>query len=487
MKQRDSNSEDAPESPSSSNSIPTVTNAPLPSLFYSPPSEERDLGSVMQQRQRLHRRSSRKVRRWLAEQHRASTGSELEDTSDLSDAPVVGTACNPYLAYPQLKSRSPGATAEQDERGTLESFIVVEDDDIRQADEELQRAVHEEQAGPSTPTRSTPIDSPTPSKTRRYSSLLHAHSPLRNLHLSFPSSRRQSSTSTSAPQTSPASKSLFQKSSSSTFTPQHTRATSWSSICLPGHKQTTVEDPPESPRSSSTWRFKRPSVLGHFSSSTQTSLMSHPRDEEELAPPRPSFSSSAGSYSSASTSRTPITEPPKTPRSPRTFSFGSTRTVPAGLGNPFYPASTLSLSPSNYSEFGQPKSLSQQVSTLRVPFASKPPINNTLPPVPPTPTTVHYGSKVHVPSVLTTPGERKKKKLVISGIGIGEVTRFEAVKRWCEGFGELSQITRMPSGDIYVHFRKAEVADRVCRLNARVYIDGVGSVSLSWFTGKKPT
>ena len=64
----------------------------------------------------------------------------------------------------------------------------------------------------------------------------------------------------------------------------------------------------------------------------------------------------------------------------------------------------------------------------------------------------------------------------------------------------------MPNGDLHIDFRKAEVADtvrlsysrffwwdmsqrilmQVCRINARVHINGVGSVLLSWYSGKKP-
>lgn len=80
---------------------------------------------------------------------------------------------------------------------------------------------------------------------------------------------------------------------------------------------------------------------------------------------------------------------------------------------------------------------------------------------------------------------RKKKKLVVSGVGPNELRKFEGVKRWCESFGEVSQIVRMPNGDLHVHFRLPEVADTVCRLRAKVYISGVGSVQLSWFTGDK--
>lgn len=79
----------------------------------------------------------------------------------------------------------------------------------------------------------------------------------------------------------------------------------------------------------------------------------------------------------------------------------------------------------------------------------------------------------------------KKKKLIVSGIGPDDTRRFEGVKRWCESFGEVSQIMRMPNGDLHVYFRSAEVADTVCRLRAKVYIAGVGSVNLSWYAGNK--
>jgi hypothetical protein len=56
-----------------------------------------------------------------------------------------------------------------------------------------------------------------------------------------------------------------------------------------------------------------------------------------------------------------------------------------------------------------------------------------------------------------------------------------AVKRWCESFGELRRISRK-DGALHVSWKKASVADTVCRLEARVFIKGVGSVALSWIT-----
>lgn len=81
--------------------------------------------------------------------------------------------------------------------------------------------------------------------------------------------------------------------------------------------------------------------------------------------------------------------------------------------------------------------------------------------------------------------QSRKKRLVVSGIALNDSTRLEGVQKWCESFGEVDQVTRMPNGDLHVNFRKAEVADMVCRVRARVQIAGVGSVHLSWTYGHK--
>jgi len=71
--------------------------------------------------------------------------------------------------------------------------------------------------------------------------------------------------------------------------------------------------------------------------------------------------------------------------------------------------------------------------------------------------------------------------LVISGAG---PLQEEGVRHWWEGFGKVSQVRCMPNGDLWVNFRE-EVADTVCRVQATVFIREVGSVSLSWFSGRK--
>jgi len=80
--------------------------------------------------------------------------------------------------------------------------------------------------------------------------------------------------------------------------------------------------------------------------------------------------------------------------------------------------------------------------------------------------------------------QRKKKKLVIRGVRSNERRKLEAARRWCERFGEVNQIVRMPNEDLHVDFKSAEVAETVCRLRAKVFISGVGSVYLSWYVGK---
>ncbi|KAI0252890.1 hypothetical protein BJV78DRAFT_1281237 [Lactifluus subvellereus] len=77
-----------------------------------------------------------------------------------------------------------------------------------------------------------------------------------------------------------------------------------------------------------------------------------------------------------------------------------------------------------------------------------------------------------------------EKRLIVSGLEEGNLDAELAVKRWCESFGELRRISRK-DGTLHVSWKKASVADTVCRLEARVFIKGVGSVGLSWITEPK--
>ncbi|KAH9059595.1 hypothetical protein EDB87DRAFT_1735553 [Lactarius vividus] len=86
-----------------------------------------------------------------------------------------------------------------------------------------------------------------------------------------------------------------------------------------------------------------------------------------------------------------------------------------------------------------------------------------------------------VDSSVTLNAIRGEKRLIVSGLEEGNLDAELAVKRWCESFGELRRISRK-DGALHVSWKKASVADTVCRLEARVFIKGVGSVALSWIT-----
>ncbi|KAA1473626.1 hypothetical protein DENSPDRAFT_765065, partial [Dentipellis sp. KUC8613] len=83
------------------------------------------------------------------------------------------------------------------------------------------------------------------------------------------------------------------------------------------------------------------------------------------------------------------------------------------------------------------------------------------------------------------PGKGKGRRLIVSGIAADDVRGEQAVKKWCEGFGEVSKVGRRPNGAMEIRWKKAEVAETVCRLQAQVNIKGAGSVVLSWLEEKK--
>ncbi|KAG2350855.1 hypothetical protein BDR05DRAFT_869022 [Suillus weaverae] len=144
---------------------------------------------------------------------------------------------------------------------------------------------------------------------------------------------------------------------------------------------------------------------------------------------------------------------------------------------------------------GFPSSLARKSSTIRLPFSPKSKaLDSALPSIfveapDTTRPRIVYTGKSHAPRVslssIASQSRSAKKKLVIGGIAPNDIKRLEAVQKWCQSFGEVDQITRMPNGDLHVNFHKAEVADTVCRVRAKVYIAGVGSVHLSWYSGNK--
>ena len=53
-----------------------------------------------------------------------------------------------------------------------------------------------------------------------------------------------------------------------------------------------------------------------------------------------------------------------------------------------------------------------------------------------------------------------------------------------QSFGEVRSMLRKENGEIHVDWRKSSIAETVCRIRAGVFINGAGSVNLSWYTGK---
>ncbi|EIN14007.1 hypothetical protein PUNSTDRAFT_140406 [Punctularia strigosozonata HHB-11173 SS5] len=232
-------------------------------------------------------------------------------------------------------------------------------------------------------------------------------------------------------------------------------------------------------RALGTWTYRRPrpSVVGHFSDPYVPQAVG-PQDTS-LPPSRPSMSSTT-TYSTSTTSVTSSS----TFSSSRKYSFGS---IGQSSGSMFRSSGpSLWSLPTNATHMFDPpnstKTLADEtpVKTVRVPLSLKTLTNNMAD------DTERKELTFCLPRVGTSKSKSKyKRKLVISGIKKDDLKRIEGVKQWCESFGELSQFIRMPNGDLEVHFRDNEVADTVCRLHARVCINGVGSVGLSWYTSKR--
>ncbi|KAJ2914297.1 hypothetical protein MD484_g6125, partial [Candolleomyces efflorescens] len=472
----------------------------------------------------LHRRPSSLLDKWIQQQR-----AELPDIASLHipgpsspspESPRAGTPTHAYLAYPDLSTLS---VNQRDEVSSLHSYDLVDDQDI--PDDTLVAPVPEgsslAQRGPAGTGR--PAASPRSNK-QSTKGLLSA-SPFRNLNLSFRptshpiglTSASDDNTTTPSPRTS-SRMSLFARSSrqSSTnlaplnTTPSyHARSTSLSTLDMTPTSP-TIKSP------SSKWR---PSVLGHFSQPSTSSVV--PADspaDTVYTPPRPSLSSGDTYISGNSASQTTTTidsEPPSTPSKPSFLeSIRSKNRSSLSIFKPTHGfASSSSLwSPSrphfeDLHEEGTPDdhlSTGGPSSPCRPSVVPKPEgqydnlldddddLENYVPP--PTKresalSSISFSSNNTFSRVsfssLASKHHRKKKRLVISGVGVHETRKFEGVKRWCETFGEIRQITRVANGDLHIDFRLAEVADTVCRVRAKVFISGVGSVYLSWTTSDK--
>ncbi|PCH34011.1 hypothetical protein WOLCODRAFT_135447 [Wolfiporia cocos MD-104 SS10] len=402
------------------------------------------------------RRKSSHISRWIDEQHRIST---TDRSPQQEGAPFASTQGDAQHTSPQARGAS--LRDNQSERSLGESFVLVDD---------VPRASHRASGLQSLMGRENSTPRPSPSHTPRTASPrpgqkpFRTASPLRSFHLSFAARRPPSTLGATRPR-SPTHPPARPRHSADAGAP-HSRAPSLSSLCaLARADRAQTPDPACSrSRAQTAWKLRRPTVIEQAPTASA--------DGPDAAPPRPSLSSSMTQSSYTSYSRASFDGPAL----PRKLNLGSTRAPSPALFGPTSP-SLWSL-PTNASHMDDAPDSEKiiakdrdRASTVRIPLAIK----------------VPTGNGGNVAATLGSPRRAKKKrKLVISGIPAGDERRFAAVKQWCESFGEINQIVRVPNGDLHVDFRKAEVADTVCRLQARVYISGVGSVCLSYFTGKKP-
>lgn len=261
----------------------------------------------------------------------------------------------------------------------------------------------------------------TPQGTRSYSSLLRTPPSLRRaFRFSLSPSHR---TSLSPYDSSP---SLHRHSSnrSPLSMGRHGRTFSDGSLAHPQLQTSPQRTPPtaSSPRSFGQWAFKRPSVLGAFTP-PGSDVSVDEGSALHLSPPRPSFSSSL-TFSSGTTG-------------------ASTNLSTPCIGSPNYPSPSRPKGP-NHSLWSLPpdashlhdspnteSSVSIKPGSLRLPFSFKSPGKGLR----------------HVPTKLPISREKRKKKLVVSGIAKGDQARLEAVRKWCE-----VRMPRIPSmGNTLTH------------------------------------
>lgn len=174
----------------------------------------------------------------------------------------------------------------------------------------------------------------------------------------------------------------------------------------PEHSPRKTPLPASSPKSHGPWAFKRPSILGAFTP-PGSDVSADEGSAFQLSPPRPSFSSTL-TFSSGTTgvSTDPCTPHIGTPSS--SSSFRSKGPQPSLWS---LPPGASHLHDSPHAE--TPVHL--KPGSLRLPFSLK-----------------TSKSFRHVPTVLPISRDKRKKKLVVSGIAKGDQARLDGVRKWCE-------------------------------------------------------
>ena len=196
-----------------------------------------------------------------------------------------------------------------------------------------------------------------------------------------------------------------------------------------------------SPRTNSKWR---PSVLGHFyqPSVSQSSVVI---SETLSTPSRPSISSDT--YSTSRTATTIESNVLSTP--PKILAQDPLGHAPPTAASSLPTASRSSIwlpghGLDSYSRGAHYQTLSQHRTTFTPklneneddPLSFRARHHDTIR------ASIPYSSTGSLPRVkfssLNTRSHRKKKKLVISGVGAGDTRKFEGIKRWCEVYLQLN-------------------------------------------------
>ncbi|KAI0347735.1 hypothetical protein BDW22DRAFT_14445 [Trametopsis cervina] len=431
------------------------------------------------------RRSSSRIQRWIHDQQkRLSTGStdDGSETSQDTDVPTAsgsGQQSHAWLAYPHLTVPKTPPPRKDDLPKSDESYVFVGEEDV--AEEEMRVAAEDAVTKRAQRARGQVVDltsSPaTPRKPRSLAPGFSTPSPLRSFARTISQSRPFSgSPVNSAHEQSPTrgGSSIFKRQSRASL---HSR-TSTLATALFAQRQVRESASDANTTVSSTisagnWGIKPPSIMGRFSNASRVSSA---RPDDLTGMPRTSTSSSVTQSSDNAQARQSTDGTGSGTRSRNSAALSTVRShTPSIL---FHPTPSLWSLPTDATHLNDPPGSEKMIAhdrikpgSVRIPL----PLKASSPPSFGSTGTLGLGSK-----------NRKKRKLVVSGIPPGDQRRYDHVRQWCESFGEVNQIARVPNGDLHVDFRRTEVADTVCRLHARVHINGVGSVGLSWFAGKRP-
>ncbi|KAI5121166.1 hypothetical protein M0805_007163 [Coniferiporia weirii] len=489
-------------------------------------------------------RRSQRVQRWLAEQQHLTTDMDAA-TSD-SATTASGAVCNPHSDYPSMSSRTI-RKEDGDEAGLLRSFVIVEEDglpvrgveglpglgstygfEVRSlptVDEVAEQTSQNDQVCVDYPHNdfSPPV---VPYAHSTHTSSLRAPRPMsvlsitswRNLPFAktlpqryFPTSeepvdlstppqtpkknvrvRRRSPIpetfrDTDVPAISKNSRTAQNKTSTGTLRaseiPRSMRQRLSNLVRVHGHAGSSSESPgstkaPDSPRPSTSTS----SVTATTSTAVENELLSEMRANAGRHLPKFTLNLSKA----ARLAPIDLSSPTRSTFSSSTQTI-STPSAPSRCGDAPYTVPPLPPLPFPPTEPAQSPALSKKRSQINVfrdrGYNASSSALSTL-------------SITSIGSIATSIGGRssnvfsgsssaKRKKLVVSGIERDDTAAVEGLRRWCERFGELRQITRMPNGDLLIDFKRADVADTVCRISARVHIPDVGSVNMTWISGKK--